>query len=72
MAEGARLESVYTFARIEGSNPSFTAKLASRSIQRGTERLKLHRFKPFLLFCEILVHPLQSPISWGIIGGQTF
>ena len=25
MAEGARLESVYTFARIEGSNPSLTA-----------------------------------------------
>ena len=27
MAEGARLESVYTFARIEGSNPSLTATL---------------------------------------------
>ncbi len=26
MAEGARLESVYTFTRIEGSNPSLTAK----------------------------------------------
>ena len=26
MAEGARLESVYTFIRIEGSNPSFSAK----------------------------------------------
>ena len=27
MAEGARLESVYTFLRIEGSNPSLSAKL---------------------------------------------
>lgn len=27
MAEGARLESVYTFTRIEGSNPSLTAKI---------------------------------------------
>jgi hypothetical protein len=27
VAEGARLESVYTFARIEGSNPSLTARI---------------------------------------------
>lgn len=27
MAEGARLESVYTRNRIEGSNPSLTAKI---------------------------------------------
>ena len=30
MAEGARLESVYTFARIEGSNPSLTARIQER------------------------------------------
>ena len=28
MAEGARLESVYTLTRIEGSNPSLTARLS--------------------------------------------
>ena len=27
MAEGARTESVYTFTRIEGSNPSLTARI---------------------------------------------
>lgn len=32
MAEGARLESVYTFARIEGSNPSLTATLLNALI----------------------------------------
>ncbi len=30
MAEGARLESVYTRNRIEGSNPSLTAKLKKK------------------------------------------
>ncbi len=30
MAEGARLESVYTFTRIEGSNPSLTARIQKR------------------------------------------
>ena len=34
MAEGARLESVYTFARIEGSNPSLTAKILKTLIER--------------------------------------
>ncbi len=33
VAEGARLESVYTFARIEGSNPSSSAKFNSNTIQ---------------------------------------
>jgi hypothetical protein len=31
VAEGARLESVYTRKRIEGSNPSLTAKLKIRA-----------------------------------------
>ena len=41
MAEGARLESVYTFARIEGSNPSLTAKIISDDIRRCLKSLNL-------------------------------
>ncbi len=53
MAEGARLESVYTFARIEGSNPSLTAKFEITVLQSSEKGLKLLRFKPFLLFYPI-------------------
>ncbi len=34
MAEGARLESVYTRKRIEGSNPSLTAKFKNRILTK--------------------------------------
>ena len=44
MAEGARLESVYTFARIEGSNPSLTAKIYMN------EKLNSEGLSFFLLF----------------------
>ncbi len=33
VAEGARLESVYTLIRIEGSNPSLSATLMSIAVQ---------------------------------------
>ena len=49
MAEGARLESVYTFARIEGSNPSLTAKYQRTALQSSIERLESKGFKPFLM-----------------------
>ncbi len=34
MAEGARLESVYTRKRIEGSNPSLTAKFKNKVLTK--------------------------------------
>ena len=49
MAEGARLESVYTFARIEGSNPSLTAKLQRNTISINIKRLNSKGIKPFLM-----------------------
>ncbi len=49
MAEGARLESVYTFARIEGSNPSLTAR-----IQKDLKRFDLGLFL-FLIKIKSLV-----------------
>ncbi len=66
MAEGARLESVYTLTRIEGSNPSLTAKIHSHVVLWNTRRLKSQGFKLFLCFvesCHILSNPPQ-------IGGQ--
>ncbi len=53
MAEGARLESVYTFARIEGSNPSLTAKYHSHDVLWDLKRLKPQGFRSFLLPFEI-------------------
>ena len=35
VAEGARLESVYTFTRIEGSNPSLSAKNCPTDFSAG-------------------------------------
>ena len=58
---------MYTFARIEGSNPSLTAKIYSDHVRRNTKRLKSKGFKLFLLpyaFQEILLNP-------EIVGGIT-
>ena len=49
MAEGARLESVYTFTRIEGSNPSLTAKLQRNAQRCSNKRLDSKGIDPFLL-----------------------
>ncbi len=49
MAEGARLESVYTFARIEGSNPSLTAKFERLHSKAEKRDLNLKGFRSFLL-----------------------
>jgi hypothetical protein len=36
VAEGARLESVYTLIRIEGSNPSLSARICPRRIAQSS------------------------------------
>ncbi len=54
MAEGARLESVYTFARIEGSNPSLTARI---QIQRSLNLIGLG----FFIYNNFI---FTSPISF--------
>ncbi len=41
MAEGARLESVYTRNRIEGSNPSLTAKLKKKGPDENQDPFSL-------------------------------
>ncbi len=53
MAEGARLESVYTFARIEGSNPSLTAKYHSHDVLWDLKRLKPQGFRSFFVLCYL-------------------
>ncbi len=65
MAEGARLESVYTFTRIEGSNPSLTAKIHKHVITCCKQRFKSKGFKPFLLSLAINFPVLKSPLGWG-------
>jgi hypothetical protein len=39
VAEGARLESVYTFTGIGGSNPSLSAIILSQNVKRATPLL---------------------------------
>ena len=65
MAEGARLESVYTFARIEGSNPSLTAKLQRTALQSSDKRLNSKGFKPFLLSVAMTLHVSKLGYMWG-------
>lgn len=48
MAEGARLESVYTFTRIEGSNPSLTAKIYE--VATVMKKLNLEEVRLFFVF----------------------
>ncbi len=69
MAEGARLESVYTFARIEGSNPSLTAKILLSKIIIHFKRLKLQGFKPFLLLSSVPIHSDSFTRRRGTNGG---
>ncbi len=69
MAEGARLESVYTFTRIEGSNPSLTARFYSCNVLQDLKRLKSKGFKPFLLSHTIHFIYCNPDILGGITGG---
>ncbi len=64
MAEGARLESVYTFTRIEGSNPSLTAKYHSHDVLWDLKKLKSKGFKLFLC----LMQSTLSIASWILLG----
>ena len=59
MAEGARLESVYTFARIEGSNPSLTAKIISDDIRRCLKSLNPKGLGFFIALC-FPIDPIES------------
>ena len=67
MAEGARLESVYTGNRIEGSNPSPSA--TSSVFQRVTETFSclhtiLYTVEPLLeSACDTLLSPYQPTFS---------
>lgn len=67
---------MYTFARIEGSNPSLTAKFERTAIQRSVQRLKSKGFKPFLLpyvFQMTLLNPdVVGGITEGIINYPHF
>ncbi len=60
MAEGARLESVYTGNRIEGSNPSLSASFLENASPGAQLKRKLARIKPFL------AHPV--PHAGGLLG----
>jgi hypothetical protein len=65
VAEGARLESVYTFARIEGSNPSLTAKFERTALQSSEERLNS---KGIELFCCLPQRSAILPNRWYSVG----
>ena len=53
---------MYTFARIEGSNPSLTAKLQRTALQSSNERLDSKGIEPFLLSVAMTFHLLRSGI----------
>lgn len=70
MAEGARLESVYTFTRIEGSNPSLTAKITSNNIPCCPKKLEFKGFRLFLCLIESDYISCKLDIVGGITGGK--
>ena len=61
MAEGARLESVYTLTRIEGSNPSLSANTQNnRFSETGffmPGALSFRAFQPVQAYLAILIQP---------------
>ncbi len=61
MAEGARLESVYTRKRIEGSNPSLTAKFKNKVLTKVGAFFLGGYTAPFF----IKVVPYQGCPLWG-------
>ncbi len=61
MAEGARLESVYTFARIEGSNPSLTATFNSNNTLQYLKKIEFKEFSGGLLL--IRSYPFHCNLS---------
>ncbi len=69
MAEGARLESVYTFTRIEGSNPSLTAKYHSHDVLWDLKRLKPQWIRSFFVSNNIYFICCNPDIVGGITGG---
>ena len=75
MAEGARLESVYTLTRIEGSNPSLSANTQNnRFSETGffmPGALSFRAFQPVQAYLAILIQPRHwsalPPPSWADI-----
>jgi hypothetical protein len=60
VAEGARLESVYTFTGIGGSNPSLSAILHFSSQNCGFPK-PVHPLKPVFLEFHTAIQQLGSP-----------
>ncbi len=69
MAEGARLESVYTLTRIEGSNPSLTAKYCFKATRNRPKTLVPQGIRVFLCPKQYRQIQLKTPTKVGIFVG---
>ena len=72
VAEGARLESVYTRKGIQGSNPCLSARTPSKGIQRSPERLKIALKTNNLLSFLFQTDTMQARAYRGTSGGSVF
>ena len=70
MAEGARLESVYTFTRIEGSNPLSPPRFCFKNTETYLKGLIHNGLSLFIFFksLAILVLLKHDGDKWGMIG----